>query len=247
MTQFKSTEPETPDLESSTEDYARRFEGDVGQFFLDVQEQAVMSQLPPPGECRILDVGGGHGQLVGPLVRAGYKVSVFASDHTCRDRLNRIVGEGNYELLTGNLLDLPCETNQYEAVLAFRLLPHLNDWQRFIGELCRVANTQVTLDYPDIRSINILSSSTFALKRKIEKNTRTYQCFRRSQILSELNRHGFRKRSIQGQFVFPMALHRYAKSVHLSRLTEKLAALSGLTYLFGSPVVLTATSITNPS
>ena len=231
---------ETPDLESSTDEYASRFAGPVGKFFLDVQLQSVLSQLPSAEDCQILDVGGGHGQLVAPLVRAGYNVTVFASDNTCRDRLDRIVGSGQYKLRTGNLLDLPCDSNQYDVVLAFRMLPHLNNWRLFLGETCRVAAHQVIFDYPDVCSFNAFSGATFALKRGIEKNTRRFQCFRRSQILAELQEHRFTPKEVRGQFFFPMALHRMARSSAFSHLTEGIAHRLRLTSIFGSPVVLTA-------
>ncbi len=231
---------ETPDLESSTDEYAQRFAGPVGDYFLEVQTDAVRKMLPSPEVCTILDIGGGHAQLVAPLANAGYNVTVVASDATCRTRLDRIVGPDRYQLLTGNLLELPCERDAYDVVLAFRLLPHLNNWHQFVSEICRVAKSSLIVDYPDLRSINVLASRMFALKRRIEKNTRTYKCFSRSQILSELEKHRFYRDSIQAQFFFPMALHRLMRKASLSRLIERIARVSGLTRVLGSPVILKA-------
>ena len=200
----------------------------------------VRKLLPSPVGCSVLDVGGGHAQLARPLVDAGYDVTVLASDESCRERLDRIVGPDRYKLLTGNLLKLPCDRDGYDVVLAFRMLPHLNDWHRFVSELCRVAKGCLIVDYPDLRSINVLASRMFALKRSIEKNTRTYQCFSRRQILSELKKHQFYRDSSQAQFFFPMALHRLIKRASLSRLFERIARGCGLTNLLGSPVILKA-------
>ena len=67
----------------------------------------------------ILDVGGGHGQLTLPLVQDGFDVTVFASDDSCRERLDRIVGDQNYRLITGDLLNLPVATGSFDVVLGF--------------------------------------------------------------------------------------------------------------------------------
>lgn len=237
MTTYAS---ETPDLESSTDAYAQRFAGAVGRYFLEIQGNLVRELLPPAEDCCVLDVGGGHGQLTEPLVKSGYDVTVFGSDDSCRSRLDRIVGREEYQFMHGSLLDLPCEDNSFDVVLAFRLLPHLNNWQRFISELCRVARQCLIVDYPDLRSVNILSSLTFAMKRGVEENTRQFRCFRRSEILSELRANSFYPHSIRGQFFFPMALHRLMRQAVISRLIENLARICCLTRAFGSPVIVKA-------
>jgi hypothetical protein len=54
---------EDADLETSSEDYARRFAGPAGRWSLEVQARSTMELLRglPPGSS-ILDVGGGHAQ-----------------------------------------------------------------------------------------------------------------------------------------------------------------------------------------
>ena len=237
-----------PDLDSSTEAYARRFEGPVGDYFLDVQSTSVLGLLPPPTpDFRVLDVGGGHGQLVLPLVRAGYDVTVVGSNDSCCRRLDQMVGPHRYQFRCGSLLDLPCESNSFDVVLAFRLLPHLKHWNRFLSELCRVASQCLIVDYPESRSGNLLSSITFAIKRHVEKNTRRYRCFRRSEIMKELRLHGFQPEFVRGQFFIPMAFHRLMQLAGVSRSLEALARQYGLTRLFGSPVILKAGPIPSPS
>ena len=59
----------TPDVETASDGYARRFAGPVGTYFLARQAAAVarlLSDSDAPGR-RALDVGGGHGQLT-PLL-----------------------------------------------------------------------------------------------------------------------------------------------------------------------------------
>ena len=76
----------------------------------------------------------------------------------------------------------------------FRLLPHVKNPEhqnRLVGELCRVAERMVILDYPDIRSFNMLYSLLFRLKKRVEGNTRSYILFNRRQIATAFAAHGF--------------------------------------------------------
>ena len=70
---------EAPDIETSSENYARRFSGETGAWFLNVQENATMRMLSQYRGSTVLDVGGGHGQLAGPIAREGYQVTVLGS------------------------------------------------------------------------------------------------------------------------------------------------------------------------
>lgn len=233
-------EIERPDLESSTDEYARRFAGAVGEFFLEVQWNAVREMLPAATNCRVLDVGGGHAQLAAPLVDAGYDVTVLGSNDACVPRLDRTVGANRYDFVSGELLALPFESKSFDVVLAFRLLPHLRNWQKFLGELCRVSKRTVILDYPDLRSVNWFAKQLFVLKQGVEKDTRTYKCFNRREVIDAFAQNQFQLSQLKGQFVLPMALHRMLGTAMVSKFAEAVAQKSGLTQLFGSPVVLKA-------
>jgi ubiquinone/menaquinone biosynthesis C-methylase UbiE len=236
---------ECPDIASSTHDYAQRFSGRIGEYFLDVQWAAVRELLSgEEKKCRVLDVGGGHAQLAVPLVKDGYDVTVLGSDVSCRERLDQTVAAENYQFVVGDLLNLPFEERSFDLVFAFRMLPHLNQWRRFLGELCRVARGVIFLDYPDLRSVNFFSSQMFALKKKIENNTRPYRCFHRRQINAELGRHGFCVDQRYCQFFLPMALHRWLGQPAFSKTSESTARALGLTRCFGSPVILKAVRTT---
>ena len=234
---------EQPDVESSSEEYAQRFSGPVGEFFLKTQLEAILGLLPHRGA--ILDVGGGHAQVAAPLLQAGRQVTVFGSDASCRQRLDRILCEQggtapDFAFATGSLYELPFDDNSFETVLALRLLPHLQDWKRFLAELCRISSHAVIFDYPDTCSINWLSSLLFSVKKKIEKTTRTFQCFSQGDITRSLHELGYVVDSHVGQYVLPMALHRLVGSARFSQGTEALARRCGLATRFGSPVILKA-------
>ncbi len=233
---------ETPDVASSTEDYARRFSGGVGAYFLEVQASRVLQMLKPWPGASVLDVGGGHAQLVGPLSRHGYQVTVLGSDASCRQRLEPLLETDSFEFQTGALLDMPFETNAFDVVVAVRMLPHLEDWPRFVSEMCRVARRAVVVDYPDKRSFNALSDMMFGAKKALEGNTRPYRCFRRRELLGEFDRGRFGSPLFRPQFFLPMVVHRTMRLPPVSKALETLARSAGLTRLFGSPVILRVTS-----
>ena len=121
------TSRECPDIASSTPDYAKRFAGPVGDYFLEVQWQAVNRLLAANRPCRVLDVGGGHCQLTQPLVEQGHEVTVLGSAASCRRRLDQLVGADRYSFVEGDLMSLPWSSGSFDVVLAFRMMPHLND------------------------------------------------------------------------------------------------------------------------
>lgn len=229
---------ETADIHTASEGYARRFSGKAGQWFLAVQREAIFRVIARlSGDAlSVLDVGGGHGQVAIPLAHAGFRVTVLGSSD---EALFRLAGEGSSgpELKVGNILSLPFADHSFDIVVCFRLLPHCNDWSRLIGELCRVAKSQVIVDYPTVDSINSLAPRLFALKKNIEKNTRPFIMFSDKQIAEEFEKHGFVSQKRVKQFFYPMVLHRLFRFPLLSRILEFFPRILGLTARFGSPVV----------
>ena len=107
---------EHADVESSSDAYARRFSGAVGAWFLEVQARATLDLvggLPGRPPLRVLDVGGGHGQLAGPLADAGHAVTVFGSAESCRGRVQALVDSGRVGFSTGDLLRLPFDQRHF--------------------------------------------------------------------------------------------------------------------------------------
>lgn len=229
---------ETADIDSSTEDYATRFSGPVGEYFLGVQTTITMRCISSGPGASILDVGGGHSQLAVPLVKNNYKVTVTGSDKSCRTLLDRRLEPGSFTFDICDMLALPYDNNAFDYVLAFRLLPHVERWQLLLAEMCRVARTAVIFDYPDIRSSNVFYDMLFSVKKKYEKNTRTFTLFRRSEIAKELQVNNFLPPRFNPQFFLPMVVHRSLKSVPLSKGMEAVCQALLLTRFFGSPVIV---------
>lgn len=235
-----ATVREDADVETSSAGYAERFRGPVGAFFLDVQARTTLELLAPWPGARVLDVGGGHGQLTGPLADAGYDVTVYASDPACRERVDGLVASGRARFESGDLLAAPFADRAFDAVLAFRLLPHVAEWPRLVAELCRLAARGVVVDYPTRRSVNALAGPLFEAKKGVEGNTRPFAVFRDAEIEGAFEANGFRATARRPQFFLPMALHRAHGSGGLARALEVVPRATRLTQALGSPVILRA-------
>jgi SAM-dependent methyltransferase len=232
---------EDADIVTSSEDYARRFAGSVGRWFLETQTRLTLELLRPlsPG-ASVLDVGGGHAQIAPALIKAGYNVTVVGSDPVCGARLAQWTASGRCRFEVADLRSLPYLGGTFDAVVCLRLLPHSVSWKHLIGELCRVARRSVLLDYPSSRSANILSERLFALKKGIEANTRPFLLFAPRQIQTAFADSGFGVAAARAQFLVPMALHRLGNQATLSRAMELPGRLLGLTRWFGSPILVRA-------
>jgi ubiquinone/menaquinone biosynthesis C-methylase UbiE len=232
---------EDADVVTSSEDYARRFTGKVGRWFIETQARLTLSALGAlPVGASVLDVGGGHGQIAPPLIEAGYEVTVVGSDPTCSARLQPWIAEGRCRFQAADMRILPFPDESFDAVVCLRLLPHSVSWIGLIGELCRAARRSVVVDYPSSRSVNIASSPFLGLKRAIELNTRQFMTFSPRQIRSAFSEHGFIVRAEHPEFLLPMVLHRLINQTAFSKVAELPGRLLGLTRWFGSPVIVRA-------
>jgi SAM-dependent methyltransferase len=229
---------EDADVETSSEGYARRFAGPVGRFFLDRQAESTLELLRPFPGASVLDVGGGHGQVTGPLVAAGHAVTVLGSDGSCEDRVREWTGTGRARFVAGDLLAPPLTDRAHDVVLSYRLLPHVRRWPDLVAVLCRLARLAVVVDYPTRRSLNAAAGLFFGLKKGVEGDTRPFLVFSDAEVEREFARHGFRPTGRRPQFFFPMALHRGLGSARLARGLEGAASATGLTRALGSPVIV---------
>ncbi|MFN2350971.1 MAG: NAD-dependent epimerase/dehydratase family protein, partial [Kiritimatiellia bacterium] len=191
-----------------------------------------------PG-ATVLEVGGGHGQLAGPLVRAGYRLTVTGSAPECRRRIADLVDQGRCTFLVADNLKLPFADREFDAVVCVRLVMHCDErWPQLVAELCRVARRLVVIDYPTSQSLNCFAERLFKAKRRLEGNTRTFRLFRHRELQDAGDAQGFVPTSRRGQFFWPMVLHRMLRRRRLAAALEWLPGIIGLTALWGSPTIL---------
>lgn len=234
------------DIETSSLDYATRFSGAAGEWLLSVQSKVFLSLLKPYSDkpCTILDVGGGHGQIAQAISDAGLsdkvRVTVLGSDPSCNARITPLLLKGVCNFQTGDLVDIPFSDGTFDIVTSFRFIPHCPEWPKLIASMCRVAKKAVIVDYPTSRSINALTPFFFAWKKKLEGNTRTYDLFSHNQIEKEFKTCGYANLKRRGEFFWPMVVHRKLNCPPLSSLLEAPFALTGISNILGSPVILRA-------
>ena len=185
-----------------------------------------------------MDVGGGHGQVTGPLVEAGYDVTVVGSDPGCEARVRDWTTTGRARFASGDLLRVPFPDRSFHIALAYRLLPHVRRWPDLLKELARLARVAVVVDYPTTRSANAIAGWLFDLKKGVEGDTRPFTVFRDKDIQGEFTLSGFKPTGRRGQFLLPMALYRAGRSAGIARALEGAAGALGLRQAFGSPVIL---------
>lgn len=226
---------EPADIATSSDAYAARFAGPIGAWLLGVQERLTLAALRAAGARTVLDVGGGHGQLARPMVRDGFDVTVLGSAPVCAQRIRDLVDAQRCRFIAGDVVRIPFPDGSFDAVVCVRLVMHCDAWPVLIAEMCRVARRVVVIDYPLQAGLNALAPFLFSAKRKLERNTRTWRNFRHAEIAAEFARGGYRIASRQGQFLWPMVLHRALKRPTLSAALE--GATLGLNRRLGSPVI----------
>ncbi len=229
---------EDADVETSSEAYGLRFSGRVGGWFLAVQAEATLDLLRGFPHARVVDVGGGHAQLAGPLAEAGHDVTVVGSSEACGARVRLLAGRVRFQ--AADLLALPFAARAFDVALAFRLLPHVARWRELVAELCRVAAAAVIVDYPTRRSVNAMAGPLFGMKKRVEGDTRPFAVFADEDVEAAFAAHGFRVSERRPEFAVPMALHRALGMAPLSRGLERAARAAGVTSRLGSPVIVRA-------
>jgi len=237
---FPVAEREAPDIETSSADYARRFAGKAGAYLLEEQTRALTAALRSLPAGSALDVGGGHGQLVDPLRRLGWAVTVHGTDDICGRNLRDLHGKRDCAFVRGDLYSLPFEDHSFDLVVAVRLLAHVADWRRLLKEMCRVARATVVLEYASKAALNALGPLLFGVKRRLEGNTRTYTSFWPRELSEELRSFGFVRTAELKQLCLPLVLHRTLKAAAPLRGAESTFRAMGVTQLVGSPVILRA-------
>jgi len=236
---ISTDEQRNADIETASAGYAARFSGAIGEWMLKKQSDITLELLKDCPDTKILDVGGGHGQLARPLAEQGFDVTVHGSADVCSTRIDDLIADKKCRFICSSMFELPFADASVDTVLCFRLITHCSEWEKLIAELCRVAGRRIIIDYPTGKSLNaIISGSLFSFKKKLEGNTRTWRLFSRAELDAVFQQHGFRCKTERKQFFLPMVLHRTLKCVGISSFLEAVCRRLGLTGVWGSPVIM---------
>ena len=229
-----------PDVHSSNDSYALRFQGGVGAFFLEIQTREIVNAILGCRAKSVLDVGGGHCQIARPLTELRLDVTVTGSTDECEQGLRHQLPHDRYAFVNSPLFPLPFETSSFDVCTSIRMMSHLEDWPKLIAELCRVARSAVVIDFSAQTWNRGLSRFLQAAKKSVERNTRSFLTQSVVEVRREFASHGFRVMREYRQFAIPMALHRLIGSPQFSRSAERLLREFRVTKYVGSPVIVTA-------
>jgi len=232
-----------PDRETSGPEYAHRFDGPVGQWFLDVQTRYVLDLVheahPHGGKLSVLDLGGGHGQLTDAFLDAGHRVVVHGSDLCCHERL-REQGPRIGRIVSG-FRSLPFADGSFDLVTAVRVLAHVEDWEKILAEAARVSRELILVDFPVHGPLSVMASALFGAKLRVEGgHVRPYFEYMPGEVEYAFAQWQCARAGLRRQFALPMALHRMLRHPRWSRAMEGVARVLGVTRVTGSPVLFLA-------
>jgi SAM-dependent methyltransferase len=233
-----------PDIETSSAGYHRRFAGPVGRYFLEAQAEAVgrLIHRTERRPLRVLEIGGGHGQLTPYLLGWGHDVWVHGSDATCRQQIEPLLARhpDRLHFVTADLWSLPFEDGCFDLVIAMRVLAHVERWLELLAEMSRLSRGQLLIDFAPRASWNVLTPVLLRVKHRIEGNTRPYFCYFAGRLQRALRDLGLPNTTLHKQFFLPMGMHRLVNRRTISTLLEGTCRWLGFTRLWGSPVLLLA-------
>jgi SAM-dependent methyltransferase len=220
----------------------RRFGGPIGEIVAEAQADVITSCIGPLQGRRILDVGTGSGRAALLLAReAALVTAIDASEQMLAVARERAASQGlgiRFQLGDAHALDFP--DRAFDVVICLRVLMHTPDWRQVVGELCRVADALVIIDYPAKASFALFQAGLRRVTHAIGLRTEPYRVLGRSQIERELTKAGYRVRSLHRQFVLPIAVHKAIGSRRFTLFVERALARVGLLSMVGSPVTLVA-------
>jgi 2-polyprenyl-3-methyl-5-hydroxy-6-metoxy-1,4-benzoquinol methylase len=220
----------------------RRFGGPIGELVAGDQARILISFV---GEIRgrsVLDVGTGTGRAAMLMARAGARVTAIdASDEMLSIARRRAIDESlTVAFSLGDVHHLGFANRSFDIGISLRVLMHAADWRESVAELCRVSDRLVIFDYPSAMSFAALQAAVRRLTHALGVRTEPYRVLSRQAITRQLDRSGFRIRSIHRQFFLPIAFHKAIGSQRFTVALEGLFHKLGLVRLFGTPVTLVA-------
>lgn len=219
-----------------------RFGGPIGSLVAEAQERVLLDFAAPVARRTFLDVGTGTARAAIALARQGGLVTgVDASVEMLAEGERRArAANVNVRLVRGDAHALQFSDRSFDACVSLRVLMHAPGWRTCLAELCRVARSQVILDYPAAWSVAALQAAWRRGAHALGRHVEAYRVFTQAALSREIGRHGFRVVRVHRQFVLPIALHKAVGSRVFAERVEAGLARLGLLRLAGTPVTLLA-------
>jgi ubiquinone/menaquinone biosynthesis C-methylase UbiE len=220
---------------------ARRFGGPIGDLVARQQAAVLAEFLGPVAGRTVLDVGTGTGRAALLLAAAGATVTgVDASEEMLAVARARVAPGLPVTFAHGDAHALGYPDRSFDIAVSLRVLMHTPRWRQCVGELCRVSRDLVVLDFPSARSAAAAQSIGRRLYHAVGGRTEPYRVFLDTTVVREIEKHGFRVRRMNRQFVLPIAVHKSIGSPAVTSGSERLLEKIGLLRAIGSPVTLVA-------
>ena len=121
-----------PDIDSASDNYAKRFSGVAGEWLLKKQQTLTQQHLLALNAKRVLDVGGGHAQNVEPIEALNIPLTVSGSDAICQNRVLELSHSQQTDFMLGDLDNLPTADQSYPIVISYRI-----GWVSDVNYTCR--------------------------------------------------------------------------------------------------------------
>lgn len=220
----------------------RRLRGPIGEFVISAQARALANFAGRIHERDILAVGAGSERAALLFARGGALVTAVqptvALLARARQRAEAELLNVQFECARADALTF--KDGAFDVAVGLHLLAHAPEWRPCIAELCRVARRLVIVDYYSAMSASLPVSLARRSLRAVGVNAATYRVFVHGTIDEAFDRRGFRVRSVQRQFVLPLALHQAIGSRRFTVKSEKFLDRLGLLKRFGTPIMLVA-------
>lgn len=217
-----------------------RYGYSFGKYLLAYETGEFMDLISSKGT--VLDVGIGTGKLFLSLLERGQRVKgVDASPEMVsfvRERCSEDLP--SEDLLVADAQNLPFQDGSFDSVVSSRVLMHLMDWRKGIAEYCRLAKSEVVIDFPTYSGFTALVPAANSVKRLFSSNPRPYSVFSVKSVAREFEKNGFEPVEIKRFFFLPVFAHRFINNVNLSVRLEKAFKKLYLTDRFGGPVLIKA-------
>ena len=220
----------------------RRFGGQIGSLIASEQSRVIANFIGRIKDRDIIDVGTGTGRAALMLARGGARVTAVDASEAMLEVARRRAGEEGVavKFFHGDAHALDFADRSFDIAMSLRMLMHTPKWRRCVGELCRVSQRLVIVDYPAAMSFALLESLGRRVVHGVGLSREPYQVFADSAINAAFDRCGFRVISRHRQFVLPIAFHKALRSRRLTLKIERLLDRLGLLKLMGSPVTIVA-------